>query len=178
MSQHPIQYRKATLADAEIICHLSNSAYRGEASYKGWTTEAHLLDGQRADVEMVRRLLVAKETWFLLAEVQNEVVGSILLERHSPEICYFGMFAIDPVKQGKGTGRGLLNEAERFAREDLGCQIMEMTVITVRTDLIPWYERMGYKKTGDIRPFPYHDQRYGIPLRTDLALGVFHKRLV
>ncbi|MGZ5279103.1 MAG: GNAT family N-acetyltransferase [Pseudobdellovibrionaceae bacterium] len=178
MSQLHIQYRKASLADADTICHLSNSAYRGEASRKGWTTEAHLLDGQRADVEMVKKLLLAKETWFLLAEVQNEVVGSILLERHSPEICYFGMFAIDPLKQGKGTGRGLLDEAERFAREDLSCRIMEMTVITVRTDLIPWYERMGYKKTGETRPFPYHDQRHGIPLRKDLELGVFHKRLV
>ncbi len=173
-----IQYRKATETDAESITRLVNSAYRGSSSKNGWTTEADLLAGQRTDPSMILETLHKPKTCFLLAEKQGQVIGSVQLEKISPETCYFGMFAIDPCLQAQGTGRGMVAEAEKFAKWELGCEFMEMTVITVRHELIAWYERLGYEKTGETRPFPYGDERFGIPLRDDLALGVWRKRLL
>jgi ribosomal protein S18 acetylase RimI-like enzyme len=172
------QFRKATAKDAAAIVTLVNSAYRGEGSKQGWTTEADLLGGQRVNAGMILETLEKSEKWFLLGEIEGRLVGSVLLEKSGAELCYFGMFAIDPTLQAKGIGRAMVAEAERFVRDDLGCQVMEMTVITVRSELIAWYERLGYKKTGEVRPFPYGDEKFGIPKRPDLALGVFSKRLL
>jgi ribosomal protein S18 acetylase RimI-like enzyme len=177
-SQTPLQFRKATSKDAAAIMTLVNSAYRGEGSKQGWTTEADLLGGQRVNTEMILETLAKPDKWFLLCELEGRLVGSVLLEKGSPELCYFGMFAIDPTLQAKGIGRAMVAEAERFVSADLGCRVMEMTVITVRSELIAWYERLGYKKTGEVRPFPYGDENFGIPKRPDLALGVFSKQLL
>lgn len=175
-SQNTLQFRKAAIWDAEKITRLVNSAYRGDSSKQGWTTEAHFLDGQRADADMIEGLIQTQDKWILLAEMQGKLVGSIVVEKIDSETSGFGMFAIDPTLQAQGVGRALLEEAERFGRDDLKCKIMEMTVITIRKELIAWYERRGYKKTGETRPFP-SNSRFGIPLREDLALGVFSKRL-
>jgi ribosomal protein S18 acetylase RimI-like enzyme len=93
------------------------------------------------------------------------------------EACYFGMFAVDPTLQGGGLGRQTLNEAERIARDEWKCKKMEMTVISVRDELIAWYARRGYRRTGKFKPFPYGDERFGIPKRPDLRFEILEKSL-
>ena len=52
-----------------------------------------------------------------------------------------------------------------------------MTVVHIRDTLIAWYERRGYALTGETRPFPHGDDRFGKPLRDDLSFVVMEKVL-
>lgn len=166
-----VRFRSAGPADIETIVALTESAYRGDASRIGWTTEADLLDGQRTDAAEVAALIANPRVMLLLAERDGRLLASCVLERLSGEHAgdgYFGMFSVRPDAQGNGTGRALLTEAERVARDQWHARTMRMTVIDVRAELIAWYARRGYRSTGEYRPFPYGDPRFGIPKRDDL----------
>ena len=166
-----LQFRSATSADVEAVVALTESAYRGDASRAGWTTEAELLDGQRTDTQEVVELVARDDARILLAERDGRLLASCVVEKLAENgvcACYFGMFAVRPDLQGGGVGRALLGEAERFAREQWHCSEMRMSVIDVRAELIAWYERRGYSRTGKYKPFPYGDARFGIPRRPDL----------
>lgn len=166
-----VRFRSAEPADIEAIVALTESAYRGDASRVGWTTEADLLDGQRTDAAEVAALLANPHVMLLLAERDGQLLASCVLERLSGEHAgdgYFGMFSVRPDAQGNGTGRALLTEAERVARDQWHARAMRMTVIDVRAELIAWYARRGYRRTGEYRSFPYGDPRFGIPKRDDL----------
>jgi GNAT superfamily N-acetyltransferase len=173
-----LTFRFADAGDAPAIVALVESAYRGDASRAGWTTEADLLGGQRTDVEAVERLLATPESTMLLAEADGRLAGSCHLDRRGSAEVYLGMLAVRPNRQGHGSGRQILAEAERVARLDWGASTMVMTVIAQRAELIAWYLRRGYLPTGETRPFPYGDERKGIPRRTDLHFVVLAKRLI
>jgi ribosomal protein S18 acetylase RimI-like enzyme len=173
-----LSFRSATSADVPAIVRLVDSAYRGEASRAGWTTEADLLDGQRTDAEAVADMLREPGSTVLLAEENGgKLVGCCRLERRPGAEAYFGMFSVKPLRQGSGVGRRLLAEAERIARDDWAAAMMIMTVIAQRAELIAWYERRGYQRTGETEPFPYGNERYGIPRRPDLVFAVLAKPL-
>jgi SUF system NifU family Fe-S assembly protein len=172
-----IEYRAAVADDIPAIVALVESAYRGDVSKQGWTTEADMLDGQRTDPVSVAALLQAPASRVLLALQGGELVGCVHVEGHDG-VGYFGMFAVSPTAQGLGIGAALLDEAERVARVDFGCAIMTMTVISIRTELIAFYARRGYRATGDTKPFPYGDERFGIPKRGDLEFAVYAKALI
>jgi len=159
------------------IVSVVESAYRGEASRVGWTTEADLLDGQRTDVAAVSAMMAAPDSVVLLAEADGVLAGCCHLERRPADDVYFGMFAIRPGSQGQGWGRQVLAEAERLAAQEWHAARLVMTVIAQRDDLIAWYERRGYRRTGESRPFPYGDERFGIPRRPDLKFVVLAKPL-
>lgn len=142
----------------------------------GWTTEADYLDGQRTDPEGVRQIIGAPDGVLLVVERAGELVACCQLE-HRGDHAYFGMFAVRPGLQGGGLGKEVLAEAERRAREEWGATEMRMTVVNVREELIAYYERRGYRRTGELSPFPYGDERFGIPLRTDLAFELLVKPL-
>ena len=156
---------------------LVDSAYRGDASRAGWTTEADLLDGQRTDAEAVSAVVDARGSAMLVAEADGHLAGCCQLERHPGGEVYFGMFAVRPGWQGRGRGQEILTEAERLAREEWGAVTMVMTVLAQRLDLIAWYQRRGYRLTGRGRSFPYGDERFGIPRRPDLSFVELAKRL-
>jgi len=181
-------YRCATHGDIPALIALVTSAYRGDASRQGWTTEADLLDGQRIDADMLRADLDAPGSVILIAEDagrEDDATGhpigcariAVVAADDGVATAEFGMFSIRPDLQGGGLGRMLLAEAERVARDDLGCARMRMTVIDCRDELLAWYERRGYVRTGVFKPFPYDDQRYGIPRRAGLRFEVLDKTL-
>jgi ribosomal protein S18 acetylase RimI-like enzyme len=171
-----MQYRRATRADVPAIVRLVESAYRGDVSRVGWTTEADLLEGQRTDAEEVADLVDGPTTRIVVAESTDGLVGSVLLRDEGARV-YIGMFAVRPGGQGRGVGSALLAEVERVSREELGRREARMTVLVQRTELIAWYERRGYQRTGQHEPFPYDDPRMGIPRRDDLEFEVLRKRL-
>jgi ribosomal protein S18 acetylase RimI-like enzyme len=175
MTAQPLPvFRAATLADVDAIVALVESAYRGESGLRGWTTESHLLDGQRTDAADVRALVERPGSRILLAERDGRLMASCHVECQGDN-GYFGMFAVDPAGQGSGLGRQVLAEAERIAREEWRCRGMRMTVIVQREELIAWYGRRGYRRTGEYQPFPYGDERFGIPRRDDLRFEVLRK---
>ncbi|WP_033278385.1 GNAT family N-acetyltransferase [Streptomyces sp. NRRL F-525] len=169
-------FRDATDADADALVVLIESAYRGDDSRAGWTTEADILEGQRTDPEGVLAVIKSPDSRLLVVERDGQVVACCQLE-HRGEYAYFGMFAVSPQLQGGGLGKVIIAEAERTVRETWGVREMHMTVISVRNDLIAWYERRGYRRTGRMTPFPYGDERFGIPQRDDLQFELLVKQL-
>ncbi|MFJ9819687.1 GNAT family N-acetyltransferase [Streptomyces sp. NPDC101151] len=170
-------FREATDADVDALVALIESAYRGDASRVGWTTEADILEGQRTDPEGVLQVIKSSDSRLLTVEQDGRIVACCQLE-HRGDHAYFGMFAVSPTQQGTGLGKVVIAEAEQRARETWGVTQMHMTVISVRDDLIAWYERRGYRRTGKMTPFPYGDERFGIPQRDDLQFELLVKPLV
>ena len=166
-----VSFRPAGPDDVDAVVALVESAYRGDSSRVGWTTEADLLDGQRTDAGQVRALLERPASVVLLAEAAGGIRGTCHLERTGPGTAYFGMFAVQPDRQGSGIGRALLARAAGMAA-GWGCSELRMTVIRQRADLIAWYGRMGFRPTGETEPFPYGDERFGRPRRDDLEFVV------
>ncbi len=172
-----LMFRPAVAADVPDLVALIESAYRGDSSRAGWTTEAHLLDGQRTDAAAVGAVMRREHSVMLAAEDGGQLVGCCHIERREAGQAYFGMFSVRPGLQGRGWGREILAEAERRARDDWGATTMVMTVLAQRTDLIAWYERRGYRPTGESRPFPYGNARYGLPKVPDLHFVTLAKPL-
>ena len=171
-----LAFRTATAADIPALIELVTSAYRGDVSRQGWTTEADLLDGQRIDPDVLRQDITRENSRVVLAE-QN---GGLLACAHvavEGDAGYFGMFSVRPDLQGNGVGKILLAEAERIVREEWKLPAMRMTVIDCRDELIAFYQRRGYARTGITKPFPYGDARFGSPKRDDLRFEVLEKRL-
>ena len=176
-SQARLSFRPASAADAAEIVALVESAYRGESSRAGWTTEADLLDGQRTDIAEVTDLLAAPDVQILVArDADGALVGCCQLERRGPT-AYFGMFAVSPTRQSGGVGASLLDQAERHARRAWGSTRMEMLVISLRAELLAWYDRRGYSPSGQRQPFPHGDPRFGIPRQQGLEFVVLTKDL-
>lgn len=169
-------FRVATVDDVPELVRVVESAYRGPASRAGWTTEADLLDGQRIDPAMATAAVTAPDSVVLVAFDGGAMAACCQVERRDG-YAYFGMFAVDPQRQRGGVGRAVLAEAERYAAAELGMGELRMTVITQRADLIAWYERRGYARTGEVSPFHYGDQRFGIPRRDDLRFETLTKKL-
>lgn len=173
-----LTYRKATPDDVPIVLALVRSAYRGEASRAGWTTEADLIEDQRIDEEGLLKKINEPKGAILLAHDEAGALASCCeLLRRDDELSYFGLFAVDPFRQAGGIGRQVLTEAERYAKETFGVKKMEMSVISLREELISWYVRRGYTKTDDTRPFPYAEIVGGKALRDDLYFNVLVKAL-
>ncbi|NGO06205.1 GNAT family N-acetyltransferase [Streptomyces sp. HC44] len=172
-----LTFREAADADVDAVVLLVESAYRGDSSRIGWTTEADILEGQRTDPEGVREVIESPDSRLLTVERDGTLIACCQLE-HRGDHAHFGMFAVSPAQQGGGLGKVILAEAERHAREIWGVAEMHMAVISVREDLIAWYERRGYRRTGKMIPFPYGDERFGIPQRDDLEFELLVKPLV
>ena len=170
----PLAFREAVAGDVDELVVLVTSAYRGDVSRQGWTTEADLLDGNRIDPEVLRHDIARPRSKVLLAERD----GLILACAHVADeegAGYFGMFSVRPDLQGGGIGKHLLGEAERVVRDEWRLPAMRMTVIDVRDELIAFYERRGYRRTGVYKPFPHGDERFGRPKRDDLRFEVLEK---
>jgi len=167
MNTTAVRFRVAGAGDIDALVPLVESAYRGEVSRKGWTTEADLLDGQRIDPQGLVETLAKPDSRVVLAVDDSGLLGCAHVERHG-DYAYFGMFSVRPDLQGAGVGNALLAECERIACEEWHCATMRMTVISVRDELVAWYERRGYRRTGEYKPFPYGDARFGVPKRDDL----------
>ena len=168
----PLRLGRAT--DVPALVALVNSAYRGDSSRVGWTTEADLLGGQRIDVQRLAETIALPNNVVLLHEAQGEPIACVHLERTGAD-CYLGMLTIQPMIQGAGLGRRLLEAAERWAVTEWNARSIYMTVIVQRGELIAWYERRGYARTGEYQPFPYDDPRFGLPQRSDLKFEVLRK---
>ena len=175
-----LTFRPATLADIPALVELVTSAYRGDVSKQGWTTEADLLDGQRIDPGVLRGDIERPRSRVILAEGPHGGDRQLLACVHVAEdgdAGYLGMFSVRPDGQGAGIGKQVMREAERYVLEELQLPAMRMTVIDIRDELIAFYERRGYVRTGIKKPFPYGDERYGIPKRDDLRFEILEKRL-
>jgi N-acetylglutamate synthase-like GNAT family acetyltransferase len=170
-----MQFRKAELNDAENVCALVNSVYRGENSKKGWTTEAYMLDGIRIDKESLKKIISKKDNVIILAINEGEIIGCVHLEQKGNR-CHLGMLSVNVNYQDKGIGKKIMEHSEEYAKNEMKCSIMEMKVIGQRKELIDFYIRRGYKITGESEPFLLNTH-FGEPKSSDLYFEYLTKEL-
>lgn len=171
-----LSVRPATAADVPALVALVNSAFRGDTSRAGWSTEADLLDGIRVDEARVQEGLGSASQVTLVHEAEGHIVACVNVQR-TGKGAYLGMLTTKPTLQAQGLGRAMVREAEAWAVREWQSTEMRMTVIVQRPELVAWYERQGYAQTGEQQPFPYGDERWGIPKRPDLEFVVLRKGL-
>jgi ribosomal protein S18 acetylase RimI-like enzyme len=165
---------KATVKDVSSLNKLINSAYRGEFSKKGWTTEANLLEGSRTnESELIEIIHDPKNT--ILKFTENEHINACVLLVEKEQQLYLGMLTVSPELQNSGIGKKLLYEAEVYAKT-LGLSTIVMTVISARKELIAWYKRHGYLDTGAREVFPVSDIHIPI-LDEKLEFMVLEKKI-
>ncbi len=185
-----LHFRVATADDVALIHPLVESAYRGEESKLGWTTEAHLISGVRIDTAGLLAKVTDPDGAVLIATCPDDstsqnipetrpVIACCEVVRRTPQVAYFGMFAVSPRRQGSGIGRQVLASAEDYCLQTWGTEKLEMTVISSRQELIGWYQRRGYEVTGETRPFPFEElaKLNSVPLTDDLRFEVLEKDL-
>jgi len=168
------------IADADVpaIAALMNRAYRGTGPSASWCSEAGFLAGDRTSPELLRGELAARPdaTFLKWLAPEGDLLGCVLLEPVADGRWHLGSLATDPARQQSGLGSALLTAAEDWVRQHGGTRV-RMTVVNVKEALIAWYVRRGYALTGEIEPFPYGDNRFGVPLRYDLTFVVLAKPL-
>lgn len=167
----------ATAADVADVVALVESAFRGQSSRAGWTTEADLLDGRRTGADEIGEILANPAQALLIERSTDGTLAASVTLRRAGEVAWLGMLSVKPTLQGGGRGRRVLEAAERWAQARWGVAAIRMTVIVQRSELIAWYERRGYRLTGETAPFYYGDARFGLPKRDDLSFVVMEKAL-
>jgi ribosomal protein S18 acetylase RimI-like enzyme len=168
---------RAGEADYAPIVDLINLSFRGVGPVASWNSEGDLIEGQRLTESLLREDLAAKPDALLLTYRENqngELLGTVWLEQKDDGVWYLGLLTVRPDLQSRQMGRALLAAAEDFAKQR-GAYRIRMSVVNVRNTLIAWYERRGYRLTGETQPFPYDDQRFGTPLRDDLHFVLLEK---
>jgi ribosomal protein S18 acetylase RimI-like enzyme len=173
---------KCDAADLAQVADLVNAAYRGEGGQAGWASEVGIVSGQRTtSAALEEDLATSAAVSILVLRDATDVLACIRVERttgaRGQTVCYIGLLAVRPGKQDRGLGLTMLDRAEAEGLA-MGADVARMTVVSVRETLIAWYERHGYRRTGETERFPYDDTRFGVPLRSDLEFVVLEKRLV
>lgn len=168
---------KAESADLPAVAALMNAAFRGTPSDRSWSVETGYISGERTNETLLREELAEGAHLLLVRDAVTSLLqGCVSLRALSPERWYLGSLTIHPELQNAGFGRVLLDAAEKYAAQQGACEV-EMTVVNLRDSLLAWYERRGYVRTGEMRDFPYGDDRFGTPLRDDLQFVVLTRRL-
>ncbi|GAB4495963.1 MAG: GNAT family N-acetyltransferase [Saprospiraceae bacterium] len=155
----------ASFADIPALLLLVNGAFRGDSARRGWTHEADLLEGTlRTDEATLRELLGTPGA--VILKIENEtgrlLQGCVYLHKQESGL-YLGMLTVAPEWQAKGIGKKLLAAAEEYAQRE-HCRRIFMRVLSERKELIAWYERHGYRLTGETQPYAM-DAKFGIPTR-------------
>ena len=164
------EYRIAAPADVPAIRALIESGYRGDSARRGWTNEADLLEGDRTSEAEIAEMVAAPDKRVLLAERDGALIGTVTATDLGSGKAYMGLLCVNPLLQAAGLGRALIARIETLAAQDFGARTMELTVVDARAELIAYYERRGYVRTGEIRPFP-------LPLDVPYLMVVLERRI-
>lgn len=162
--------RAATRDDLPALHPVIERAYRGETARGGWTHEADLIEGARTDIPTLAAIVDDPAQRLLVALKDGATLGCVQVSDRGNGLAYLGLLCIDPTLQAGGYGKQLVAAAEETARDTFGATVMEMTVIDVRRKLIEFYERRGYRVSGEKRDFP-------IPLDPPFFMDVLVKDL-
>ena len=173
-------FQKAEISDAETIAQLINSAYRGEESRKGWTTEADILDGLRTTTADVAKIIKRNDAFILIGVLNYQIVATICCELQilvGNNTAHFGMIAVKPTLQNKSYGKQIIKAAELMTQRHWHAVGFSMAVISIRYELIAFYEKLGYQRTGEFKGFPVKPELWQ-PKVDGLNLQVLAKLVV
>lgn len=167
-------FRTANKTDAEAIAQLVNKSYRPESGSRGWTHESGLVLGNRTNAGQVADAMSKVGSTILLGLSGSEVVACVHIEKDSGN-CHIGMLAVSPNLQGVGFGKTMLAQAESYASANFGSEKFVMLVVSSRSELISFYLRRGYQKTGTVMDYPL-SAGAGTPIHAGLKIEVLEKR--
>jgi ribosomal protein S18 acetylase RimI-like enzyme len=168
-------FRAATKSDTEAISNLVNRAYRPDADFAGWTHESLLVAGNRINVTQVSEIMAKPDSAVLIGLNDSELVACIHVEKNG-DSSYIGMFAVNPLLQGAGVGKTMLAHAEQYAKNNFGSSKYCMVVMSDRSELISFYQRRGYQKTGMVMDYPLAAGA-GTPKHADTKIEVLVKQV-
>lgn len=172
-----ISFKTANASDVFSLAELVNSAYRGDSSRAGWTTEAELLDGQRTDNDsLLESINTPKNQIEMAYDEKGHLIGCVHIKEEENGVLYFGMLTVSPSLQAKGLGKEIIKHVEEIAQKK-NCHSIRISVIPQRKELIAFYERRGFVSTGRYEEFPSHDPRFGVPKVHDLKLQEYLKKI-
>jgi ribosomal protein S18 acetylase RimI-like enzyme len=161
---------KADYRQSQTISDLINLTYRGET---GWTRETHIIQGARTNRYEIEAALLRPNAHFLVT-YQAQLLASCIFVAKENEHAYLGFFSVHPSLQEKGLGKHVLEQTEVFAMKTMGVRKFVMFVVSQRRELIAFYERRGYLRTGRIEAYPLH-LHIGIPRITGLTIEYLEK---
>ena len=167
-------FRTANKFDAEAIAQLVNKAYRPETGTAGWTHESDLVSGNRTSVGQVDEVLSKPDSVILIGLKDSEIVACVHVEKNG-SCSHIGMLAVNPKRQGAGAGKQMLAHAEKYANENFGSEKFIMVVVSSRSELIAFYLRRGYRKTGTVKDYPLSAD-VGTPKFSNLKTEILEKR--
>ena len=153
--------------DASDIAALVNRAYRPVAGTGGWTHETEWVRGSRTSEHQVIAsmnsgsvMLIRRKADSIIACVQVSFVGSVAC---------IGMLATDPGLQALGHGKRMLEDAEWYAKQSGTPTTLQLSVIECRTELVAFYERRGYRRTGIASAYPLTGE-FGVPVINEVKV--------
>ena len=167
-------FRTAHKSDAEAIAQLVNKAYRPELGASGWTHESNLVSGSRTNADQVSETISKPASVILVGLEDPEIVACVHIEKDGSN-SHIGMLAVSPILQGAGIGKKMLAHAERYASEIFGSEKFIMVVVSSRSELISFYLRRGYQKTGSVMDYPLLAGA-GTPKHAGLKIEALEKR--
>lgn len=152
-----LHFYKAELVDAAAISALINHCFRGEVSRQGWTTEADIVAGKRTTSSEVASVIKRPDAFVLMGVLDDEIVATVCCDKQmiaGKQTAHFGKVSVKPNLQNKGYGKDLIHAAEAMTKREWRVLGFHMSVISLRTELIAYYERLGYERTGELEAFP------------------------
>ncbi|KAF4200469.1 hypothetical protein CNMCM8927_003036 [Aspergillus lentulus] len=175
MTNRTLEYRLATPDDAPQIQQLVQSAFRTQDSRPNWTGDTALAAGFSIGVEEILTIITKPDSAFLIATDTNGVlVASIGISRHSADFARLFLLAVSDEFQRGGIGRQVLAYAESYCQRIWGVNKGSLNALSNRLELILWYMRRGYRRTGELTPFPVQRVE-GSALHEDLCFVEMEK---
>lgn len=183
-----LTFSVASPSDAERIQTLLHAAFRADDSRPNWTADPEMNRRFTVDLNDLTAKLGDPDTVYLIAPSSSpgshELTACIGItkitltkDRPSPVTgARLSHVAIDPTLHRGGLGKRLLEYAEKYSREELGAQVLSLDALSTRIELIEWYHRRGFRKTGEVVPFPVK-LKDGLVLPDDLVFVQFEKEL-
>ncbi|KAL7628387.1 hypothetical protein AAE478_002589 [Parahypoxylon ruwenzoriense] len=177
MANSNLQFRIATLDDAACLQELVQSAFRSEDSRPNWTADMDLSSRFRVDVEKVIAQISKPDGAILIATDSSGIpIASVEISKRGADLVRLSMLAVDHRRQRGGIGRRLLAYTEDYSRRTWGVKKAGLNALSTRQELILWYLRCGYRKTGELTPFP-SDRNDGLTLPEDMCFVELEKDL-
>ncbi|MFZ0199925.1 MAG: GNAT family N-acetyltransferase [Candidatus Sulfotelmatobacter sp.] len=143
-----VTIRTARADDVPALVSLINRAFAVEK----------FIDGTRTDEERFSETM--HKGTLLVAERGGEAIACVYVELRG-ERAYFGMLAVDPARQHQGLGRSMTTAAENFGRNH-GCKHMDISVLSLRPELLPLYRNLGYSEIGTEEFHPTRPLKGGV----------------
>jgi ribosomal protein S18 acetylase RimI-like enzyme len=167
------RFRIASKSDIEAIVGLVNNAYRPESGVSGWTHESELISGSRTNDSHIMEIMAKPDSIILVGLKTSEIIACVHIEKTGKNT-HIGMLAVSPALQGIGTGKQMLAHAEMYASVNFGSEKFIIVVVSPRSELISFYLRRNYQKTGILKEYPL-SAGIGTPKLANLKIKVLEK---